>query len=145
MIAAASATATGNGFSSGGAIAVDRPSGKRAFNVLVVPASRDIFLRDRVSPTVIVFVIDPEVKTNIASEVLAKIYGLTRAECRVAERLIRGDTLVQAAAARREPQYGSIPPENHFPEDKNFSSERTRRVVGGRPLAGLGLTSCSHP
>lgn len=97
MIAAASRTASGHGFSAGGAIAVERPSGKRAFNLLVVPASRDMFSGDGVAPAVIVFVIDPEVKPHVASEVLTRIYDLTPAECRVAERLIHGDRLAEAA------------------------------------------------
>jgi DNA-binding CsgD family transcriptional regulator len=96
-IAAAALTARGNGVSAGGSFRILRPSGKRPFALIVMPASVRAFPPDARRPAVIVFVSDPEVKVLAEPGVLARGYGLTAAESRLAEQLMQGESLVHAA------------------------------------------------
>jgi DNA-binding CsgD family transcriptional regulator len=96
-IAAAALTAQGKGLSAGGSLGISRPSGRRPFGVVVMPASDHAFPPDSRRPCVIVFINDPETKLQVCPEFLAQIYGLTRAESCLAEHLIQGESLVDAA------------------------------------------------
>jgi DNA-binding CsgD family transcriptional regulator len=96
-IAAAALTARGKGISAGGSLGIMRPSGKRPLVLVVMPASVHAFPPEAREPAVIVFVSDPETKIQTAPEVLARVYGLTAAESRLAEQLMQGESLVLAA------------------------------------------------
>lgn len=97
MIAACARTAGGGGVSAGGVVSVGRPSGKRAFNVLVMPASRNMPGDGPAKPAVIAFVTDPHAMPQVGPEALRKLFLLSPAECRVAACLMQGDSLVQVA------------------------------------------------
>jgi DNA-binding CsgD family transcriptional regulator len=96
-IAAAALTGQGKGLSAGGSFGLTRPSGRRPFGLVIMPASHHTFPADCGRPAVIVFITDPEARVQMAPEVLAQIYDLTHAESRLAEHLIQGESLVDAA------------------------------------------------
>jgi DNA-binding CsgD family transcriptional regulator len=93
----AALTARGDGLSSGGSMAITRPSGRRPFTLLVSPISAGVPFREVNQGAVLVFVSDPESIAHMPHVVLGHLYGLTAAESRVAESLVRGETLVETA------------------------------------------------
>jgi DNA-binding CsgD family transcriptional regulator len=97
MIASAARTARGEGTSSGGFLALPRPSGKRPLSALVAPVGRNAFAPGIRTPAVVVFVTDPERKPESLPGALARLYQLTAAESRLAELLMQGETVVGAA------------------------------------------------
>jgi DNA-binding CsgD family transcriptional regulator/GAF domain-containing protein len=101
LIANAIKTATGHGTGAGGSLAISRPSGKRSYALLVAPIARGAFCEDAGKPAAIVFITDPECKPEAAAGALARIYGLTAAESRLAELLMEGETVVNAAGRLR--------------------------------------------
>ena len=90
LVADACGTGLGRGAGAGGSLAVTRPSGRRALTVLVAP------LRARsggfvgATPAAVVFIGDPERTVDGIGDVLHRLYGLTRAEARVATLLLEG-------------------------------------------------------
>lgn len=90
LIAGACGTGCGRGLAPGGTLGVTRPSGRRALTVLVAP------LRARPSeltselPAAVVFIGDPERRVEGVGDLLRRLYGLTRAEARVATQLLEG-------------------------------------------------------
>jgi DNA-binding CsgD family transcriptional regulator len=97
MIAGAARTARGEGASSGGFLALPRPSGKRPLSVLVAPVARHAFAPGIRTPAVVVFVTDPERKPESLPGDLTRLYQLTASESRLAELLMHGETVVRAA------------------------------------------------
>jgi DNA-binding CsgD family transcriptional regulator len=96
-IAAAALTARSESLSAGACLRIIRPSGKRPFAITVMPSSWRAFPGSgRVA--VIVFIADPDARTEVIAEMLERLFDLTKAELRVAERVMRGDRLVDAAA-----------------------------------------------
>jgi DNA-binding CsgD family transcriptional regulator len=96
-IAGAIKTAIGQGMEAGGILAISRPSGRRPFALLVEPVGRQAFAPGIEAPSVIVFVGDPERKHENPSQALARLYELSAAEVRLAELLMRGETVVKSA------------------------------------------------
>jgi DNA-binding CsgD family transcriptional regulator/PAS domain-containing protein len=96
-IAAAAFSIREKGFSAGGSLAIVRPSGKRPFVLVIMPASVQAFPPDARRAAAIVFVTDPEAKVEMTPEALARLYGLTGAESRLVEQLMQGESLVHAA------------------------------------------------
>jgi DNA-binding CsgD family transcriptional regulator/PAS domain-containing protein len=81
----------------GSALAVSRPSLKRALSVLVAPlrpAEPSLELR---RAAVVVFVSDPERSLTTTSDALQRLYSLTAAEARLAKLLLDGHDLRDAA------------------------------------------------
>ena len=76
---------------------VARPSGKRAFCVLVSPLSQDNELMAGAKPAVCVSITDPERHDVLPVSLLRSLFGLTPAEAKLAARLARGDALAAAA------------------------------------------------
>jgi DNA-binding CsgD family transcriptional regulator len=78
-------------------MSLPRPSGRRSLAVLVCPlggaTSGDALGR----PEVVVFVTDPERRPQLPADILAKLYGLTPAETRLALLLAGGKRLEEAA------------------------------------------------
>lgn len=84
-----------------GALALRRPSGKQPYSLMVMPLSRRrgaAELLGRASVSAIVFVTDPEARTELAEADLSCLFGLTPAEARLAARLATGEALSTAAA-----------------------------------------------
>lgn len=78
------------------ALALPRPSLKRALEVLVAPV-RNPAARPGLPPAVVLFVADPERRAEPGLVVLARLYGFTRAEAALAAALVAGDGLGEAA------------------------------------------------
>lgn len=76
---------------------VKRPSGKRPYTVRVTPVTLKARFIGQLSPGALVFVIDPERELNMREECFVGIYGLTRAEARLAVCLGSGLQLAEAA------------------------------------------------
>ena len=96
-VRAAAQTGVGRGRGSGGALRLTRPSAKRPLDVLVAPLARgraDVWGE---AACVAVFVSDPERSPETATDTLGRLYGMTRAETRLLERVLAGDTLAAAA------------------------------------------------
>lgn len=90
-------TMTGRGLHSGGPLAVARPSGRRALNLLVLPYRGSLEPGPGPLPAAIVFAADPELCEAPQPDVLAGLFGLTAAESRVAAALVEGHTPESAA------------------------------------------------
>jgi DNA-binding CsgD family transcriptional regulator/PAS domain-containing protein len=101
IIAGAARTSRGEGISSGGLLALPRPSGKRPLSVLATPVARYAFTPSIRTPAVVVFVTDPERKPESLPGALTRLYQLTAAESRLAELLMQGVTVVRAAEQLR--------------------------------------------
>jgi DNA-binding CsgD family transcriptional regulator len=97
LIGGAATTAAREGLLPGGLILVDRPSGRRALQVIVAPAP----VRDDVQAfgrtCVVVFVTDPERTPARDVALTARVYGFSRAETDVARLLLRGQTVQEIA------------------------------------------------
>lgn len=95
LIRRATATSTGNGRHSGGAILISRRS-LPPLHLLVVPL-RNLQLGLSTSATAIVFVVDPSRRLRPAAEILSGLFRLTPAESRVALLLGDGKSLSEIA------------------------------------------------
>lgn len=80
------------------AMAVDRPSGKAPYELLIKPINIDKTVESAHTPHIMVFVSDPEKKHEIDIKMLMSLYSLTRAEALLAKNLAAGCSLDQSAA-----------------------------------------------
>jgi DNA-binding CsgD family transcriptional regulator len=96
MIAEACQTSLGTGLGSGGAMSISRPSLRRPYALLVSPLSLDYSLFGMREGKVAVFIADLDAQTEPLDEVLRSVFGLTRAESKVAALLAQGKSLQQA-------------------------------------------------
>jgi len=90
LIEDACATGSGNGLAAGGTLLVSRPSGKRAFAVLVTPLRVSDQRFGTPHPVAALFVSDPERDGADPHEILRRLYGFTPAESAVAWLLLAG-------------------------------------------------------
>ncbi len=97
LIRKAAETGDGKGMGSGGALALPRPSGLRPYAVLVAPLREGPFELGINRPAAVVFVSDPECRPQPPAEFLARLYGLTPAEARLAAQLLAGASIKEAA------------------------------------------------
>ena len=97
LIARSAQTMAGESLSPGGQLALARPSMKRPLSVLVAPLHlREVEWSKR-TPTVAVFVSDPERTAKAPAETISRLYGLTPAEARLVVQLIGGRSVAEAA------------------------------------------------
>ena len=82
----------------GDSLLVSRPSGLRPYIVLVSPLRAGRGRLDNRQPAVVVFVSDPERMPEVPLDRLMRLYGLTRAEARLAQQLAGGLDLKEIAA-----------------------------------------------
>lgn len=86
----------------GGWLLLPRPSGRRPYALLAAPLGRTH--RAQASPGCqavgIAFISDPEDAPRDADVALGSLFGLTRAECALASRLLAGMSVEEAAAQR---------------------------------------------
>jgi len=99
-IARALDTASGSGTSAGGLVALRRPSGRRPLAALVTPLSRAAPLAGVEGGGAAVFIVDPETRSAPPARVLARLFGLSEAESRVAIALAAGRSPKQVAGER---------------------------------------------
>jgi len=97
LIDGAVKTAVGEGHSAGGTLLVSRPIGRPLF--LTVAPLR--VARRPEEPAAVIFIADPDERTELPGDLLRRGYGLTAAECRLALLLVEGQSLNQAAAQTR--------------------------------------------
>jgi len=79
----------------GGALSVERPSGRRPLEVLLRPFSQKCYRSISSEPLALAFISDPEPKAAALNETLGKLYGLTAAESRLAAMLAEGRTVAE--------------------------------------------------
>lgn len=98
LIQGAIATGNGKGLGSGGAIAISRGGFRRPLQVLVTPLRTKTIFLGKDLPVAAIFISDPDHKPVSDSIVFAQLFGLTRAETRLAQMLASGQSLKDAAA-----------------------------------------------
>ncbi len=98
LIVGAATTARGRGQTSGGTMSVSRASGSRPLSVLVSPMRAPGTGPGHRRIAAALFISDPESITLTNEERLLQLYGLTRAESRLAAKLAEGRSLEEAAA-----------------------------------------------
>jgi len=99
LIGGAAKAARGAGGSSGGTLPVSRASGLRPFSVLVTPMRAPSSVPGHRRIAAALFISDPESVILANEERLLQLYGLTRAESRLAAKITEGRSLEEAAAA----------------------------------------------
>jgi DNA-binding CsgD family transcriptional regulator len=97
LISGAASAARGAGDRSGGTLPVSRASGLRPFSVLVSPMRAPSAVPGHRRIAAALFISDPESVTLTNEERLLQLYGLTRAESRLAAKLAQGRSLEEAA------------------------------------------------
>lgn len=97
LILEVAATGSGHGFESGGMMTVPRPSGRRAFEILVTPLRPGVLTPVQREQAAAIFLIDPENQPEPNDQALIRLFGLTPAQARLAKLLIQGKSLKQAA------------------------------------------------
>lgn len=93
------AAAAADGHDPGGAIALERRSGKRPLQVLVTPFRPSNIHRS--TARVLVLATDPELKVNFPDAILRALYDLTPAETEIANGLLTGFSLDELALLRK--------------------------------------------
>lgn len=99
LIGRALGLASGETAEPSGAMQAHRPSGKNPYSILVSPLCRTRFMLTRTRPAVCIVIADPEKRPPPRRDLLRSLYGLTPAEGRLADQLMRGISLQSAAAA----------------------------------------------
>jgi len=95
-IGEAARTGAGQGLQAGGALRLERASGRRPLELVVAPIHRAA-LDDERPGSAVVFAVDPEQERPPAESVLRALYGLTPAESRLAVELASGLSLAESA------------------------------------------------
>jgi DNA-binding CsgD family transcriptional regulator len=90
----------------GGSMRMARPSGKRAYAVLVSPLSRRYAALSTLRPAVCIVIADPDAKHPLSSRCLQATFGLTEGEARMAALLAAGENL-RATATKLGITYGT--------------------------------------
>lgn len=90
LIQGAIATGNGKGLGSGGAVAISRDGFRRPLQVLVTPLRTKTIYLGKDVPVAAIFISDPDRKPVFDSIVLGQLFGLTRAETRLAQILASG-------------------------------------------------------
>jgi DNA-binding CsgD family transcriptional regulator len=73
--------------------AVQRPSGKRPFTLLIRSVRARGVRRGPSGPAALVFILDPDLPLEVEEEELRQLYGLTTTEARMANLLMEGKNL----------------------------------------------------
>jgi DNA-binding CsgD family transcriptional regulator len=98
LISEAILTASGKGVGGGGSLSIDRFSQNRPLSLLVAPLMpRSLSPFSQSGPSVVIFITDPDALQPANPKHLAEIFGLTPAESRVADQLVQGKSLSDAA------------------------------------------------
>ena len=98
LISDCCATSFGGGTRAGDVLAIQRMSGKMAYQLLISPIRFSPLVTGSREPAAILFLTDPEQAPQIPGRTLAKLYGLTAAEARLSSLLLKGSDLTDACA-----------------------------------------------
>jgi len=84
----------------GGTLALDRPSSQLPLTLLATPLNPELrpLGAEADQPMAVIFICDPEDKRNICIETLRQLYGLTKAEAKLASSLAEGQSLDEIAS-----------------------------------------------
>ncbi len=96
MVLRTAQTAQGKGFYAGGCLTIERPSGKRPYAVFVSPIHFSHRGPIVAQPVTLVSISDPEGTPFVSSEALARVFGFTPAEAKLAAILATGSELSKA-------------------------------------------------
>lgn len=80
----------------GGSLSIARRSLKRALQVMVAPLPSKVSAWET-DATAVVFVVDPDDPPELSLEAFKSLYGLTPAEGRICQQLLKGRSLAEAA------------------------------------------------
>lgn len=80
------------------AFAIERPSAARPYHCLISRVTLAEQSFDHAGPTLAIYLSDPDAPVETSSELLGRLYGLTPMEAKVAEQIVRGRTLAEAAS-----------------------------------------------
>jgi len=84
------------------ALAIPRPSGRRAYQVVVAPLrTRYRQFASTHAPVVVVFITDPELPAPAKRDLLIQLYGLTPKEAQLTAKLSEGKSVEQSAGEMR--------------------------------------------
>ena len=97
LIARALSPIAPSGDSPGGLMRAPRPSGKRAYTMLVAPTSRQYPALSTLRPAVCVMISDPDSRRPLSIYRVQGAFGLTEAEARLGALLAAGEELRSAA------------------------------------------------
>jgi hypothetical protein len=97
LIQGATMTGAGNSVHPGGVMTVSQPSLRRPHGILVSPLHRGQSLLGVEQSRAAIFITDPEAETERQDQILARLFRLTPAEARLADALMHGKSLKDAA------------------------------------------------
>lgn len=97
LIKSAVFMSVGKGSHAGGTMTISRPSRRRPFQILVSPYRPPQAWPGAEQPAATVFITDPEFQPEHSNDLLARLYGLTPAEARLAVLLVNGASIADAA------------------------------------------------
>lgn len=97
LIHGATITGAGNGTHPGGVMTVSRPSLRRPYGLLVSPLRSSRSWLGAEHPSAAIFVTDPDTETERQDQILGRLFALTPAEARLADALLHGKSLKEAA------------------------------------------------
>jgi DNA-binding CsgD family transcriptional regulator len=97
LIAQALSPISSPGIAAGGVMRASRSSGKRPYGIFVAPVSKQSLALSIFQPAVCVVITDPERQPLLQTQRLQKMFGLTRAEAKLAACLANGQELKSAA------------------------------------------------
>jgi DNA-binding CsgD family transcriptional regulator/PAS domain-containing protein len=97
VIASAIAATTTVDSRGGGCLLLQRPSGRKPYDLLVGPLASNADADAGHGAVVILFITDPEDETPADPALLRELYGLTRSEARLATEMLGGATLADTA------------------------------------------------
>lgn len=97
LIQEAIATGNGKGVDSGGGIAISRDMFRNPLHVLVAPLRTKTIYLGKELPAAAIFISNPDREPISDSTMLMQLFGLTRAEARLAQVLASGQSLQKAA------------------------------------------------
>jgi DNA-binding CsgD family transcriptional regulator len=104
LIEGAIATGNHNGMDSGGAMSISRSGFRHRLQVLVTPLRTKTIHIGKDLPVAAIFISDPDLKPVSNFTAFAQLFGLTRAETRLAQILASGQSMKDAAARLRVAQ-----------------------------------------
>ena len=87
----------GIGIRAGGALRISRPSGRRAYYLLISPINREPLEAAFSLPEALVIIKDPDADIDISAQTLQRIFQLTRAEARLTAKFFETTSLREAA------------------------------------------------
>jgi DNA-binding CsgD family transcriptional regulator len=110
LISGATLTGLAQGSEPGGAIAIDRRDGSSPLHVLVSPLAVNSYV-SRVAACAVAFISDPSATSKTPEYLFQQLYGLTKAEARLASHLLMGKDVKGYAA---EQQLSAVTVRSHL-------------------------------